>query len=135
MTEDHRAVHDIRAVVADHERGLNTNDPDLLGGHYRERSWAVGVTGAEIEGAAAIRTAMAAALAPGGFLADQHVRYRPGEVELLGSDVAICHVYATATDTDGRPLGPDPAMVALYVMQRVGDRWLVVARQNTLVTP
>ncbi|QXC61035.1 SgcJ/EcaC family oxidoreductase [Aquihabitans sp. G128] len=128
-------VDAIHAVIADHERAFNTKDPELLAAHFRDRSWAVGVTGQELEGPAAI--AAAARVLFAGALAEGRARYRPGQVELLGDDVALCHLYATAIDGDGdgEPIGPDPAMVALYVFQRVGDEWLVVARQNTLVGP
>ena len=122
----------IHAVIADHERAYNTKDAELLATHYRERCWAVGVTGQELEGPAQIIETATRLFAT--TLADGRARYTPGEVELLSPDAAICHMYSTALDADGRPTGPDPAMIALYVFQRVGGEWLVVARQNTLVT-
>jgi len=123
----------IEAVIADHERAYNTKDPDLLAAHFRLRSWAVGVNGVEIEGRAALVGAARAAFA--GPLADGRARYRPGVVEFLGQDVAICHMYSTALTNDGEPTGPDPAMIALYVFHREDEKWLVAARQNTLVQP
>jgi uncharacterized protein (TIGR02246 family) len=66
-------------------------------------------------------------------LAHQRARYRPGDVEFLGDDVALCHMYATAITDDDELTGPDPAMIALYVFHREGGAWQVVARQNTLV--
>ena len=39
----------IRAIVADHERGFNENDPERLASHYREPSWAVSARGVEVE--------------------------------------------------------------------------------------
>ena len=116
----------IEAVIADHERAFNTKDPELLAAHFRPRSWAVGVNGVEIEG----RSALVGFAGP---LAEGKARYRPGEVEFLGEDVAICHMYATAISDEGELIGPDPAMIALYVFCRDGGEWVVVARQNTLV--
>lgn len=121
----------IHAVIADHERAFNTKDAGLLAAHYRDRSWAVGVTGQELVGPGEIAEAAERLFTT--TLAEGRARYRPGDVEFLGEDVAICHMYATALGVDGAPTGLDPAMVALYVFQRDGDRWLVVARQNTLV--
>ena len=121
----------IEAVIADHERAFNTKDPELLAAHFRPRSWAVGVNGVEIEGRSALVAAARAGFA--GPLAEGKARYRPGEVEFLGEEVAICHMYATAISDEGELIGPDPAMIALYVFCREGGEWVVVARQNTLV--
>lgn len=123
----------IHAVIADHERAFNTKDADLLAAHFRDRSWSVGVTGHELEGPVQITETARQLFAT--TLADDQARYRPGTVEFLGDDVAICHMYATALDASGQPTGPDPAMIALYVFQRIDERWQVVARQNTLVGP
>ena len=123
----------LEAIIADHERAYNSKDPDLLAAHFRLRSWAVGVTGVEVEGRSALVAAAKAAFA--GPLAGGQARYRPGVVEFLGDDVAICHMYSTAITDDGETTGPDPAMIALYVFVRDGARWQVVARQNTLVQP
>ena len=118
---------DIRAIVAEHERGFNEKDPERLAAHYRELSWAVDARGAEVEGRAAM--VEAARSTPAG----QHARFAPGHVEFLGDDVAIMHAYVSATTADGEPLDVGHAMIALYVFAR-GDagRWEVVARQDTL---
>jgi uncharacterized protein (TIGR02246 family) len=121
----------IEAVIADHERGYNTKNPDLLATHYSERSWSVGVNGVEIEGQPALVAAAKASFS--GPLAEGKARYRPGAVQFLGEDVAMCHMYSTAITNDGELTGPDPAMIALYVFHREGGEWPVVARQNTLV--
>jgi uncharacterized protein (TIGR02246 family) len=131
MTDRSSDIAAIEAVIADHERAFNSKDPELLASHFRERSWAVGVNGAEIAGPSAL--VEAARIAFAGPLADDKSRYRMGDVEFLGEHVAICHMYATALTDDGAPTGPDPAMIALYVFYRDGGRWVVVARQNTLV--
>ena len=123
----------IKDVIAVQERAFNTKDPELFARPWRERSWGVSVTGVEAEGREAIRRAAEVGFA--GFLADQYATYATGPVELLGEDAAIVHVYARATDADGTPIDPDVdhTMIALYVLAREGDRWQIVARQNTLV--
>jgi uncharacterized protein (TIGR02246 family) len=47
--------------------------------------------------------------------------------------VALAFKEATATDADGAPLELDHSMNALYVLVKEDGRWLVAARQNTLV--
>jgi uncharacterized protein (TIGR02246 family) len=122
---DRRAI---LAIVADHERGFNENDPERLASRYRERSWAVDARGVEVEGRAAMLE-QARAVA-----ADQHARFEPGHVEFLGEDVAIMHAYVSARGPDGESIDVDHSMIALYVFARGSDGgWEVVARQDTLV--
>lgn len=68
-----------------------------------------------------------------GFLREQYVRYEVSDVSLLGPNVAVAYKSAQATDPDGEPLGVGHAMVAMYVLVKVRDRWWIAARQNTLV--
>ena len=118
---------EIRAIVAEHERGFNENDPERLAAHYRERSWAVSARGVEVEGRAAMREQVPA---------DQYARFEPGHVEFLGDDLGIMHAYVSATDAAGRPVDVGHAMIKLYVFARGDDGdWEVVARQDTLVRP
>ena len=117
---------EIRAIVAEHERGFNQNDPERLTAHYRELSWAVDARGAELEGRAAMLEAARA------MPVDQHARFEPGHVEFLGDDAAIMHAYVSATGADGAPLDVGHAMIKLYVFARGEGGWEVVARQDTL---
>ena len=118
---------EIRAIVAEHERGFNEHDPERLGAHYRALSWAVDARGAEVEGRAAMAEAARGSLAEGQF-----ARFEPGHVEFLGDDVAIMHAYVSATTADGAPLDVGHSMIKLYVFARAGGTWEVVARQDTL---
>ena len=117
---------EIRAIVAEHERGFNEKDPTRLAAHYRELSWAVSARGAEVEGRAAMREQVPA---------DQYARFEPGHVEFLGDDVAIMHAYVSAATADGEPVDVGHAMIKLYVFARSAGGWEVVARQDTLVRP
>ena len=117
---------EIRAIVAEHERGFNDNDPERLTARYRELSWAVDARGVEVEGRAAMLEW--ARILPG----DQLARFEPGHVEFLGDDVAIMHAYVSASDPGGRPKDVGHSMISLYVFARAGDGWEVVARQDTL---
>jgi uncharacterized protein (TIGR02246 family) len=114
MADRDAARREIRAIVAEHERGFNEKDPERLAARYRERSWAVSARGVEVEGRGAMREQV-----PAG----QHARFEPGHVEFLGDDVAIMHAYVSA-------------MIKLYVFARCdAGGWEVVARQDTLVRP
>ena len=118
-------------MIADAERAFNGNDAELLVEHFARNATAVGVTGAELEGRAAILDAGRALFA--GPLADQRARYELAQVLFVRPDVALARKHAVAIDADGVPLAVGHTMTALYVLVRERDRWWVVARQNTLV--
>ncbi len=129
---DHTAdVEDIRRVIADAERAFNGNDAELLVGHFARNATAVGVTGALLDGRAAVLETSRALFA--GPLAEQRARYDLVGVLFVRPDVALARKHATAVDADGRPLSVGHAMTALYVLVRERGRWWVVGRQNTLV--
>ena len=127
-TED---VAAIRQVIADAERAFNTNAADLLVEHFAENVTAVGVTGAQLDGRAAVREASEKLFA--GPLRDQRARYELADVRFVRPEVALAHKRATAIDVTGAPLSVGHSMTALYVLVRANGRWWVVARQNTLI--
>ena len=120
-------------VIATQQTGFNTKDAELFASPWRERSWGVSAFGREVAGRDAVLAAAQQGFA--GPLADEYASYEPGDVEFLGDDVAILHVYARATTTGGERVDVEPAMIALYVLAREGGAWQIVARQNTLVNP
>jgi uncharacterized protein (TIGR02246 family) len=130
MTDRPQDVAAIRQVIADHEQGFNDNDPDLYTAHYRQRCWVVDVTGTETEGRAALLERARIGLS--GPWATQYARYTPGDVEFLGPDVAIIHLYAAATTPTGEPTAVGHTMIALYVLARTDTTWQVIARHDTL---
>ncbi len=132
MTDREYDVDRIRRIIADHERGFNEKNPDLFAAHYRERCWVVDVTGTETEGRAALLEQARTAL-PGPW-AEQFARYTPGDVEFLGGNTAIVHLYADAATATGEPADVGHAMIGLYVLARTDDTWQVIARHDTLVT-
>ena len=121
----------IRQVIADTEWAFNTNDAELLAEHFAENATAVGVTGAQLDGRAAVLATGRALLA--GPLRDQRARYELHDIVFVRPDVALAHKHATAVDGQGVPIGVGHAMTALYVLVREGGRWWIAARQNTLV--
>ena len=131
-TVDHAAdVEAIRQVIADAERAFTTNDAELLVEHFAENATAVGVTGARLDGRAAVLAASRGLFA--GALRDQRARYELVDVVFVRPDVALAHQHATAVDPVGQPLPVGHAMTALYVLVREQGRWWVVARQDTLI--
>jgi len=120
-------------VIATQQGGFNTKDAELFASPWRERSWGVSAFGREVAGRDAVLAAAREGFA--GPLADEYASYEPGDVEFLGDDVAILHVYARAVTADGERIDVEPAMIALYVLAREGGAWQIVARQNTLVNP
>jgi uncharacterized protein (TIGR02246 family) len=132
MSDRSSDIAAIERVIALQEDAFNTKDAERFAEPWRERSWAVNVSGVELEGREAMLEAARHAFA--GPLADQYARYEPGTVEFLHDDVTILHVYARAVTADGMPIDVGHSMIALYVLVREEERWQIVARQNTLVT-
>lgn len=132
MGDRKQDVDRIRQVIADHERAFNEKDPELFAAHYRDRCWVVDVTGTEVEGRTAVRERARAALS--GPWAEQRARYTAGEVEFLGDDVAITHLYVDTTTATGETIHVGHTMIALYVLARTHDTWQAIARHDTPVT-
>ena len=121
----------IRGVIADIEAGFNAKDPERSVAHFMPDATAVAVDGTLITGREALLEAHRAGYA--GPLRDQYARYELADVTFLRPDVAVAHKRARATTADGEPLDVGHAMIALYVLVREDGRWLVAARQNTVV--
>ena len=121
----------IEQVIADIEKGFNTNDPELSVEHFTDDATTVNVGGALASGRDALLEAHRAGFA--GPLRDQYARYELDDVAFLHPDVAVAHKRARATDAGGEPIDVGHAMIALYVFVKDDGRWRVAARQNTLV--
>ena len=65
--------------------------------------------------------------------ADCYARYEVRDVRFVRPDVALVHKEAYAVTAGGEPIDLEHAMNALYVLVKQDGRWLVKARQNTLV--
>ncbi|MGH3756539.1 SgcJ/EcaC family oxidoreductase [Actinophytocola sp.] len=127
-TEDEAAI---RRIVADVQTAFNTNDARLMNKHFAADASVVTAMGKRIVGLDALREATEQGMAAA--LHDQYVRYDVTDIRFLRPDVALAYKHATATDADGEPLELDHSMVALYVLVKEAGRWLIAARQNTLV--
>lgn len=124
-------IEEIEQVIADVERGFNTNDAALMNKHLAPDAAVVNVIGVRLVGLDAIMAASEQGLA--GPLRDQYARYEVRDVRFVRPDVALVHKEAFAVTEDGEPIDLDHAMNALYVLVKDDGRWLVEARQNTLV--
>jgi uncharacterized protein (TIGR02246 family) len=121
----------IRQIVADVQTAFNTKDAELMNKHFHESASVVTALGKRIDGLAALHEAAVSGMA--GALQDEYVRYVVTDVRFLRPDVALAYKEATACDAAGEPVELDHSMVALYVLVKSDGRWLVAARQNTLV--
>lgn len=124
-------IEEIKQVIADVERGFNTNDAALMNKHLAQDAAVVTAMGVRVVGLDEIMTSSAQGLA--GALRDQYARYEVRDVRFLRPDVALVHKEAYAITADGEPIDLDHAMSALYVLTKEDGRWLIAARQNTLV--
>jgi uncharacterized protein (TIGR02246 family) len=121
----------IRRIVADVQTAFNTNDPVLMNAHFAADASVVTALGKRIDGLAALRAVTSQSMA--GVLERQYVRYEVTDIRFLRPDVALAYKQATAVDSSGQPVEPAPSMIALYVLVKENGRWLIAARQNTLV--
>jgi uncharacterized protein (TIGR02246 family) len=124
-------VEQIEQVIADVERGFNANDAALMNRHLAADAVVVSAMGVRVEGLPEIMAVSEQGLA--GPLRDQYARYEVRDVRFLRPDVALAYKEAYAVTADGEPIDLDHAMCALYVLVKEDGRWLVKARQNTLV--
>ncbi|HEX6359864.1 SgcJ/EcaC family oxidoreductase [Actinophytocola sp.] len=124
-------LEEIKQVIADVERGFNANDAVLMNKHLAQDAAVVSAMGVRLVGREEIMKASEEGLA--GPLKDQYARYEVRDVRFVRPDVALVHKEAFAITEDGDPIDLDHAMSALYVLVREDGRWLVKARQNTLV--
>jgi uncharacterized protein (TIGR02246 family) len=122
----------MRDVIADIEAGFNAKDPERSTLHFAPDATAVSVKGALVAGRDELLEAHRAGYS--GPLRDQYARYELGDITFLRPDVAVAHKRAWATTPEGEEIDVGHAMIALYVFVREEGRWLVAARQNTLVT-
>lgn len=63
----------------------------------------------------------------------QFARYEVTGVRFLRPDVALARVDVTAATESGEPLEIDHSMVSLFVLARKDGRWVVSARQDTIL--
>jgi uncharacterized protein (TIGR02246 family) len=122
---------EIRQVIADVERGFNTNDAALMNKHVAADATLVSAMGVRLTGIDEVMAASEAGLA--GPLRDQYARYEVRDVRFVRPDVALAYKEAYAITEDGKPIDLDHTMCALYVLVKQDGRWLITARQNTLV--
>ncbi|MGB3443415.1 MAG: SgcJ/EcaC family oxidoreductase [Actinophytocola sp.] len=124
-------IDEIRQIVADVERGFNAGDATLMNKHVAPDAALVGATGVRLVGIDEVMAASEALLA--GPFRDQYARYVVRDVRFVRPDVALAYKEAYAVTADGEPIDLDHAMCALYVLVKEDGRWLITARQNTLV--
>ena len=121
----------IERIISDIEAGFNHNDAELAVAHFADNATATSATGVRITGREALLHAHRRDYA--GFLKDQYARYTIAGISFPRPDVALVQKEARATTPEGELIDLDHAMVALYVLVKDGDRWLIAARANTLV--
>jgi uncharacterized protein (TIGR02246 family) len=74
MPDRHADTAQVKAVIADIERGFNTKDPELSVTHFLPEAWTVNVTGTDVSGRDALLAADREGYSgPLGFSADIRV--------------------------------------------------------------
>ena len=131
ITPDPSDRQAIEALIADIERGVNTDDVSLAVEHFAEDAWATTVGGHRSSGWDHLLESHREAFA--GPLRGQYARYRIGDLTFVAPNVAVVHKLAWAADAEGSVQSDEPAMTALCVVVKHEDRWWIAARANTLI--
>ena len=131
-TDRQTDVNALRAIIADVQRGFNDNDPELLVAHFAEDGTAVNVMGALLEG----RESMLRF--PAGSCWPAHSRMSElattSGISPSSPRMSRSRTRRRARSTQsGADIDDRDTMIALYVFVRREDRWLIAARQNTLI--
>lgn len=129
----------IAAVLADLDSAWQTHDAGRWAAHYAPDARFINVAGMLMPDAGTLRSRMAEIL-HGIFRNSRHVgtlRY----LRRLGPDVVLAEEEIEIRGFTGLPAGvraTEPGVLRTrmrHVLQRVDDRWLIIASQNTAVAP
>jgi uncharacterized protein (TIGR02246 family) len=128
VTEAEEAVE---AVVAELERAQQQEDVDAFVGLFRHDAVWTTAAGMRLVGREGIASFTAEVLP--GAMRESTARYDVEHVVLVRPDVAVVQVRQHPITHAGEPVGDVPEGRPTYVLAREGDRWLLVAGQNTQV--
>ena len=129
----------IVAVFADLDSAWQTADADRWVAHYAPDARFINIAGMLMTDAGTLRARMAEIL-HGIFRNSRHtgtLRY----LRRLGADAVLAEEEIEIRDFTGLPPGvraTEPGVLRTrmrHVLQRVGDRWVIVASQNTAIAP
>lgn len=129
--DDRAAIH---RVIADIETGFNTNNPALSVEHFAQNGSMVTDLGEHAQGWVAVFDSQRRRLnaPPAHQLCSQCELH---DVVFVRPDVAIVHKYARQADADGQLIDEDIAIIATYLLVYEDDRWWIMARHTTAVSP
>ena len=125
-----RDVAAIEGRVAELEKAQQTEDVEgFVGLLAPEAVWVTG-GGRRLTGRDEIH-AFTEKVLPGA-MKDSTAAYEVVHVSFVRPDVAVVNVRQRPVTHDGEPLGGQPEGRPVYVMAKEGDRWKIVAAQNTI---
>jgi len=129
----------IRATVADLDSAWSHADAARWAAHYSPDADFINILGMVMEGADAIR-ARQREIFDGVFKGSRRVSALK-RVRFLQSTVAVADVDIAITEFKALPPGSQPTEPGIlrarmrHVLTKTGDKWLIVATQNTAVAP
>lgn len=125
------AAEAAEALVAELERAQQQEDVDAFVALFREDAVWTTAGGRRLAGRDEIASFTAQVLP--GAMRESTARYTVDRVVLVRPDVAVVQVRQTPITHDGDPIADQPEGRPTYVVAREGERWLLVAGQNTQV--
>lgn len=136
IQENHKVLEEqegrfIRQTIADMESAFNQHDADALDRHFTQDSTWVNVMGEMLSGWEQINNAHKVVLK--GPLLHSYAKYFVEKLVFLRQDVAIAHIRQYPATSKGELIEDGQGSLAIYVMVKDQDTWLLVAGQNTLI--
>ncbi|HEU5083172.1 MAG TPA: SgcJ/EcaC family oxidoreductase [Acidimicrobiales bacterium] len=124
-------VQAAEAVVAELQRAQQHEDVDAFVALFRDDAVWTTAGGRRLVGRDEI-AAFTATVLPGA-MRESTARYDVDHVVLVRPDVAVVQVRQIPITHDGAQLADQPEGRPTYVLAKEGERWLLVAGQNTQV--
>ena len=121
----------IRQTIAEMEAAFNQHDADALDRHFSQDSTWVNVMGEMLSGWEQINNAHKVVLT--GPLLHSYAKYFIEKLVFLRQDVAIAHIRQYPATSKGELIEDGQGSLAIYVMVKDQDTWLLAAGQNTLI--
>jgi len=111
----------------------NQHDADAVDRHFTLDATWVSVAGHRLPGWKQINDMHK--LVYEGLLKDSYARYDVVNISFVRPDVAITHIRQHHATSDGMIIEGGQGSLAVYVMVKENETWMVAAGQNTFVQP
>lgn len=121
----------IKQTISKMESAFNQHDADALNRHFTQNATWVNVMGEMLSGWEQINNAHKIVLT--GPLLHSYAKYFVEKLVFIRQDVAIVHIRQYPATLKGELIEDGQGSLAVYVMVKEQNTWLLAAGQNTLI--